>query len=872
MALSATARGNGNHNTGSASLSVTPGSNFAAGSMAVLWVAYDNSGSSGADPYSSITDSVGNTWFPHINSLRDPGAANAGVVLRGFYSFMEVATLTTSNTITVSFSPNVTAKAWTLTQVTPDAGSRCIVKGGAQASTATASPSQTTASITSGDMVHAAVGAESGTTQTFTGDSDTTNGSWSTQQTDKIGSTTSGIGITSQSKVVSATATQTYNPTLGISSDLCIAHMIIGQQTTTAQYRDSYSGSGSDTWPNANTGGAYTLTGTAADFDEAGGFGTVTLGATGATRVAGLGSVAQQDQSVLIKFKVDKLPTSGGSPAVYVSAVGRYVDASNYYFVKFYVESSGTIRLELNRRVAAAEATIGSLVTPGDTYVAGDVYNVRLQLVGLNPTQLAARFWKQGNSEPSTWLCSGTDSSAALQVSDGVGVRVVWDNITNDPIVVSFDDLIDGFAPSSPQTATPSTASLALSTFAPTVTVTNNKRVTPTTLALATTKFAPVLKLSVIPPVKALATAVFAPTIRLNKIATPPVQTLVTSSFAPSVLAPRLVTPGKLSLVTSAFAPVVSAPRLVTPPVKALVTATFAPTVSVTDHKRVTPGVAALSLSSFAPQARAPRLVTPTFAALTLTRFAPTVAVPVRPTPGVAALATSAFVPTVLTPRVVTPTSGALGTSMFAPTVATPRRVTPPTASLILSPLPPGVGQPTAVQPTTKALSLSAFAPTVSATAHQRVTPATKALSLSAFAPGVVATDTKIVIPGTAVLSTTIFPPDVQTSSGDRTAIPGSASLSLLGFAPSLSVTDNIVVTPETLALLLTTFPPRLSVPLSQLEVIAIAVETGMLDAAVAADAIGVTVVAVAPVTLTVDVGSVGVVITEDPVTVEVTE
>lgn len=213
MALTGTDRGANNNNVAGTSVTITPGSNFAAGSVAVLCLAYDNSGASGADPFSSITDSVGNTWYTIRRALYDPGAASAGVTLGMFFSYQGVATLTTANTITVSFGSSTTAKAWALHEVLCATGYIEILDGNANtAGSATGTPTVTTATVPNGAILIAAAAAESA--NTFTGDSDTTNGNWSTHQSSAAGTGTSGMSISSQRKVVTATATQTYNPTL----------------------------------------------------------------------------------------------------------------------------------------------------------------------------------------------------------------------------------------------------------------------------------------------------------------------------------------------------------------------------------------------------------------------------------------------------------------------------------------------------------------------------------------------------------------------------------------------------------------------------------------------------------------------------------
>src|ERR1051326_8772503 len=110
MALSGTDRGQNSTNTaGQTSLALSPASNFNAGKMAVLCVAYDNAGSGGSDPFSSISDTKGNTWTPRQNVLNDPGAASAGQCLRIFTTMQDVGTLTTGDTITVSFGSTTVA-------------------------------------------------------------------------------------------------------------------------------------------------------------------------------------------------------------------------------------------------------------------------------------------------------------------------------------------------------------------------------------------------------------------------------------------------------------------------------------------------------------------------------------------------------------------------------------------------------------------------------------------------------------------------------------------------------------------------------------------------------------------------------------------
>jgi hypothetical protein len=224
MALSATDRGTGTHNSSALTFTLSPSGNFAAGSYAELAVAADNAETNGvAHTVFTVTDSLGNTWARKISVLRDPGAASAGVEGGVFCTSQNAGTLTTGTTITVTFGVATTAKAWALREIVPTSGKiPCVVSRGTNTGTST-SPTITTETIDSGNLVTGFLFDQYGTEQTITQDADTTNGSWSAQQTAEVGSTATGMSISSQAKVVSATAPQTFNPTLLTSSDWATA-------------------------------------------------------------------------------------------------------------------------------------------------------------------------------------------------------------------------------------------------------------------------------------------------------------------------------------------------------------------------------------------------------------------------------------------------------------------------------------------------------------------------------------------------------------------------------------------------------------------------------------------------------------------------
>lgn len=212
-AITVTSRGTGGNNTSENATTVTPGSNMAAGSTAVLNFAGDNANGATGNIPSTITDSVGNKWL--ITDHLSTAGANNNVEMAAYVGYLTTA-LTTSDSITITYTnANVVAKAWTLTELVPSTAGDVIVVStfGHVATSATGTPTVTTSvTIASGDVVVGYGSAESA--DTWTGDSDTTNGSWSTQQSTGFGSGATGMSVISQAKVVNATGAQTYNPTL----------------------------------------------------------------------------------------------------------------------------------------------------------------------------------------------------------------------------------------------------------------------------------------------------------------------------------------------------------------------------------------------------------------------------------------------------------------------------------------------------------------------------------------------------------------------------------------------------------------------------------------------------------------------------------
>ena len=205
---------------------------------------------------------------------------------------------------------------------------------------------------------------------------------------------------------------------------------------------DTFSRTVSNALGTADVGGAWTTTGSAASYSVSGGLGRVSTTA-GASRTITLGSVAATDTDLRARLGFDKTQTGGGS---YVGIIGRRVNSTNDYRLKLRFQSNGSVTAQLVRIVNGTETVVQNLSTvPGLTVNGGEFVRVRLQVTGTNPTNLAAKVWKDGTAEPTAWQLQATDASASLQANGSVGI---WDYLsgsaTNGPVTMLIDDVVAG--------------------------------------------------------------------------------------------------------------------------------------------------------------------------------------------------------------------------------------------------------------------------------------------------------------------------------------------------------------------------------------------------------------------------------------------
>ncbi|MGE3875492.1 MAG: hypothetical protein AB7F74_21270 [Parvibaculaceae bacterium] len=274
MALTVTSHAGGGGTGSAASLAINSVT-AAVGSTLVVLVGADNNGTSGASSISSVTDSAGNSYAQQAIVNQDPGAAAAGATLGVFTA--KIATALSGGTVTVNFSPNTAGRSAEIIRAVPDAGFQAqIAAVDTTGSTGSVtSHSAATVSVTSGNTIIGAAAIE--TNATVTGDSDTTNGNWSTVVTrsSNSGTDATSMCVSSQFKTVSSTGNQSWACTTGSAKDSARSYIIIRQVPILDAGAGSYAVTGqAATLKRARKvaagAGGYSLAGTAATLRRSG--------------------------------------------------------------------------------------------------------------------------------------------------------------------------------------------------------------------------------------------------------------------------------------------------------------------------------------------------------------------------------------------------------------------------------------------------------------------------------------------------------------------------------------------------------------------------------------------------------------------------
>lgn len=271
-------------------------------------------------------------------------------------------------------------------------------------------------------------------------DSDGTIASWAWT----FGDGTSGTGATTQHTYDQP---GTYDVTLTVTDDdgatatttrAIQVTSTPGEQVTAA---DSFERSATRSWGTADVGGPWTVNTGVGVSSVSGGKGRTTMLAAGRGPGSQLAGVSSRDVDMTVEMGLDKLPAPT-SARVDNSVVVRRTPGGEYRANVRFV-GTGAVRLDLTRTVNGAHTTLtSSNAVPGLTYAAGDTLVVRAQALGGSPTQLRAKVWRAGTTQPTAWTVTASDSTAGLQVAGSVGVLpYLSGSATNAPVEARYDAL-----------------------------------------------------------------------------------------------------------------------------------------------------------------------------------------------------------------------------------------------------------------------------------------------------------------------------------------------------------------------------------------------------------------------------------------------
>lgn len=190
-------------------------------------------------------------------------------------------------------------------------------------------------------------------------------------------------------------------------------------------------------WGTADTGGAYTITGTSTKFNVYSNEGEI-KGSANDNLSAMLGVSTRDMDLKFSTYQFGSNPVGGNAWAYYEV---RRSGSNNSYRFKVKYNSNNTVNIQTSRVVGGTETNLQTSVVVASATASGGV-DVHAQLTGINPTRLQMKAWVWGASEPGSYQLDNTDSTGP-QVTGTQGFRTYTDSgVTNAPIELKFDHLL----------------------------------------------------------------------------------------------------------------------------------------------------------------------------------------------------------------------------------------------------------------------------------------------------------------------------------------------------------------------------------------------------------------------------------------------
>lgn len=197
----------------------------------------------------------------------------------------------------------------------------------------------------------------------------------------------------------------------------------------------------------ADTGGAYTLSGTASEFSVNGSQAVISTAVINSERHATLAIGYGNFQDVRVWNTIGVTPT--GAPINW-GALLRYTDANNYIWADVQVETSGALTLRFIKRISAAatQVTTATALTTHSTTVP----RILRAQIDIN-NRFRCKVYSSDVDEPSDWPIDVTEATLPTGTSAGF----IYRRATGNTNAGSVSALFDNFAVLNPQLFTVST-------------------------------------------------------------------------------------------------------------------------------------------------------------------------------------------------------------------------------------------------------------------------------------------------------------------------------------------------------------------------------------------------------------------------------
>ncbi|MFJ4902842.1 hypothetical protein [Streptomyces sp. NPDC088727] len=151
-------------------------------------------------------------------------------------------------------------------------------------------------------------------------------------------------------------------------------------------------------------GGTWSQSGSASLYSVNGSVGQISCDVANSSRHATIID-ALTDVDVTTKVTIATAPT-GATSSIGLSF--NYKDTNNANRARLLVTTAGVVQLALETEVDGMVTTLGAATQVGSGFTAGEWWRIRAQRVG---STVRCRAWKDGTTEPTTWLHSVADTS-----------------------------------------------------------------------------------------------------------------------------------------------------------------------------------------------------------------------------------------------------------------------------------------------------------------------------------------------------------------------------------------------------------------------------------------------------------------------------